>query len=197
MFNTFYSSKIFIISLIISIFTVFIMPVNNDKHYYTLVLVPKIYNLNNKIYDCSNETDIMFASYYAVKSIYDENYTEEELLPSNLKKYENKKFPWTSYKGMNFILFNRNFTIFPLSNNSIEIKIHDYKKINGELIKKNIFDIIKNMQTIELHHHLDPLQFLNFDIDIVANRNKKICKTYYNIAYENYTTKKADILYYL
>ena len=141
MTNFFYNKKIFITSLFISIFITFIMSFNDKIHNYTLLLSPKAYTSDKEIYVCSDETDIMFASFFVLKKYIGDNDD-----PKDAKINNNFNRPWLEYKRMFFILFQKSFSVFPLSNGIIEIKVFDNKKINEEIIKKEIHLLLKNLK---------------------------------------------------
>ena len=205
MVQNFYNSRIFIVSLLISIFIVLVMSINNKKHYYTLVLTPKIYNLDKKIYPCSDITNLLFATYYAVEMIVDN--TKENTF-SLQKEAFNQLRPWTVVKSLNFLLINQNFTVYPLSDQKsstglIEIKISSYKAIEEKLIKKKINEILLQMENyLDFDGHKDGHKTV-YNTDIfkllyntdILKLHKEICKTYYNVVYENYKITKINIFH--
>ena len=201
MVQNFYNSRIFIVSLLISVFIILVMSINNKKHYYTLVLTPKIYNLDKKIYPCSDTTNLLFATYYAVEMIVDN--TKENTF-SLQKEAFNPLKPWTVEKSLNFLSINQNFTVYPLSNQKsstglIEIKISSYKAIEEKLIKKKINEILLQMENFLDFDKYKPIYNtdifkLLYNTDILK-LHKEICKTYYNIVYENYKITKINIFH--
>lgn len=201
MVQNFYNSRIFIVSLLISVFIILVMSINNKKHYYTLVLTPKIYNLDKKIYPCSDTTNLLFATYYAVEMIVDN--TKENTF-SLQKEAFNPLRPWIAEKTLNFLSINQNFTVYPLSDQKsstglIEIKISSYKAIEEKLIKKKINEILLQMENyLDFDEHkpvynTDIFKLL-YNTDILK-LHKEICKTYYNIVYENYKITKINIFH--
>jgi hypothetical protein len=201
MVQNFYNSRIFIVSLLISIFIVLVMSINNKKHYYTLVLTPKIYNLDKKIYPCSDITNLLFATYYAVEMIVDN--TKENTF-SLQKEAFNQLIPWNKEKTLNFLSINPNFTVYPLSDQKsstglIEIKISNYKAIEEKLIKKKINEILLQMENYldfdgdKTVYNTDIFKLL-YNTDILK-LHKEICKTYYKVVYENYKITKINIFH--
>ena len=39
---------------------------------------------------------------------------------------------------MNFILLKENYSIFPLSNRKIEVKVYDSRKVDGDILKNDM-----------------------------------------------------------
>ena len=109
---------------------------NISDKYVKFFLSYKTYIYNKGVFLCSEKHDIMFASFYAIK-----RYLGDSTHPKNAYLKNNNSDNWMGDTKMNFILLKKSFSIFPLSNGKIEIKIFDSKKINGEEIKKKINEI--------------------------------------------------------
>lgn len=193
MITFFYNKKILITSLFISIFITLIFSLNFKKYSYTMLLSSKTYTLDNKIYICSDETDIMFASYFALKKYIGSNDD-----PKNAKIHNYYHMKWLDGKRMNFIFLQKSFSVFPLPNRLIEVKIFDNKKINDEIIKIEIHNILKNLKNgnyFEQHSKNlkmdDMLTVPNYKI--FTDDEKKLCEEFYNIVFENKYISKVNI----
>ena len=131
MIKFFYNIKIFITSLFITFLILVIISIyDKEKHTYTLILSSKIYSFNEKIYICSDETDIMFAAYYSIQSYLNkrDKYPKEAIFGDGIKYRK-----WQRSSFMNFILLKENYSIFPLSNRKIEVKVYDSRKVDGDI----------------------------------------------------------------
>ena len=194
MINFLYYKKIFITTLFISVFSILVLSVNNEKHQYTLVLSPKIYNFDNEIYICSNPTDIMFSSYYAIQTYLEKDeYPQKAIFTSSNRK-------WLKSYNMNFILLKEKFSIFPLSNGAIEIKLFGNKKINQSLLIKNIEEILKNLKNGNyFKDHITTAKNMNQqfvpDYKILHKDELDVCKEFINIVFEKHKKIEKNLVF--
>ena len=194
MINFLYYKKIFITTLFISVFSILVLSVNNEKQQYTLVLSPKIYNFDNEIYICSNPTDIMFSSYYAIQAYLEKNeYPQKAIFNSNNRK-------WLKSYSMNFILLKEKFSIFPLSNRAIEINLFGNKKINQSLLIKNIEEILKNLKNGNyFKDHIIIMKDMNLQpvpgYKILRKDELDVCKEFINIVFEKHKKIEENLVY--
>jgi len=193
MINFFYNKTIFFTTLIISILNVFFFSIQNEKFNYTLVLTPKIYNFNDQIYTCSDPTDIMFASYYAIQTYFENDEYPEEA------KFTNSNRLWIKSYGMQFILIKKKFSIFPLTNGAIEIIIFDNKKVDQKMLIENIDKILKNLKNGNyFQSHLNITTSLNIekpDYKILFKDEIDACKEFINIVFEKHKKIENNFVY--
>ena len=189
MIKFFYNIKIFITSLFLTFLILVIISIyDKEKHTYTLILSSKIYNFNEKIYICSDETDIMFAAYYAIQSYLNnkDKYPKEAVFGNGIKYRK-----WLRGRIMNFILLKKNYSIFPLSNGKIEVKVYDNRKVNGDILKKDMKEILMNLKNG--NYFLDHKENLKKiyeklvipDYKIFTKEKIKICEEFFNVLYED------------
>lgn len=166
----------------------------NDKiHNYTLLLSSKAYIFNKETKVCSDVTDIMFASFFVLKKYFGDNDD-----PKDAKINSNFYNPWLEDKRMNFIILQKSFSVFPLPNGIIEIKVFDNKKINEEIIKKEIYLLLKNLKNgFFFSQHSENLKKQNIltapGYRILSENEKKTCKEFYNIVFENHNITKKNL----
>ena len=170
----------------------------DKKYHYTLVLSPKTYIYNKGVFLCSEKHDIMFASFYAIK-----RYLGDSTHPKNAYLNNNNLDNWLGDYNMNFILLKKSFSIFPLSNGKIEIKIFDNKKINGEEIKKEINEILKNYKygvyhkqhiknykkSLQINEKVSPPKY-----KILSESNKSKCDKFFNNVFESYKISNNNLI---
>lgn len=194
MINFFYNKKIFITTLFISILTILFFSTHDEKYNYTLILTPKIYNFDNQIYICSDPTDIMFSSYYAIQDYFEKDEYPEEA------EFGNANRVWLKSYGMEFILIEEKFSIFPLANGAIEIKIFDNKKVDQTMLIKNINKILKNLKNGNyFKNHLTIIKHMNLqstlDYKILLKHELDACKKFINIVFEKHKKIKKNLFY--
>ena len=188
MIRFFYNIKIFITSLFITFLILVIISIyDKEKHTYTLILSSKIYNFNEKIYICSDETDIMFAAYYSIQSYLNkkDKYPKEAIFGDGIKYRK-----WQKSSFMNFILLKENYSIFPLSNRKIEVKVYDSRKVDGDILKNDMKEILFNLKNGNyFSDHTNNLKKGNMlevpDYKIFTNDELNICEEFFNVLYED------------
>ena len=91
---------------------------------------------------------------------------------------------------MNFILLNENYSIFPLSNRKIEVKVYDSRKVDGDILKNDMKEILFNLKNGNyFSDHTNNLKKGNMlevpDYKIFTNDELNICEEFFNVLYED------------
>ena len=90
---------------------------------------------------------------------------------------------------MNFILLKENYSIFPLSNRKIEVKVYDSRKVDGDILKNDMKEILFNLKNGNYFlDHTNNLKKGNMlevpDYKIFTNDELNICEEFFNVLYE-------------
>ena len=197
MLRFFYNIKIFITSLFITFLILVIISIfDKEKHKYTLLISSKIYSFNEKIYICSDPTDIMFAAYYSIQSYLNKRDRDpkEAIFGSN-SSYQK----WIKGYNMNFIILNENYSIFPLSNRTIEVKIYDTRKVDSDDLKKDMKNILFNLKNgkyfLDHKNNLKTNNMLNIpEYKIFTNEESNICEEFFNVVFEDNKILKQNYI---
>ena len=91
---------------------------------------------------------------------------------------------------MNFILLKENYSIFPLSNRKIEVKVYDSRKVDGDILKNDMKEILFNLKNGNYFlNHKNNLKKGNMlevpDYKILTNDELNICEEFFNVLYED------------
>ena len=197
MLRFFYNIKIFITSLFVTFLILVIISIyDKEKHKYTLLISSKIYSFDEKIYICSDATDIMFAAYYSIQSYFNKRDRDpKEAIFGDTNSYQK----WIKGYDMNFILLNKNYSIFPLSNRTIEVKIYDTRKVDSDVLKKDMKNILFNLKNGKYFlDHKNNLKTLNMlkvpEYKIFTNDESNICEEFFNVVYEENKKLKQNYI---
>ena len=100
---------------------------------------------------------------------------------------------------MDFILLNKNYSIFPLSNRTIEVKIYDTRKVDSDVLKKDMKNILFNLKNGKYFlDHKNNLKNLNMlkvpEYKIFTNDESNICEEFFNVVFEENKKLKQNYI---